>query len=397
MLGVEIVALALEGWDGFVDLKRWEFRFVSDSGSGLTELLRGDVSAAWARAIRNAGALRAQVGGWPASIGFTAAATIAVVSLMRRGQTRRAWPLSLFVAAATLLLWWVGMSPSARLRHAVPGLVLLSAGLALSIAGASRRWALAIGIATAIGVAPSFPTLWRMVPREWPGASRRVVAMRTTAAWLERRERDVPVLAGWWASVVDLEYLLSTPDNFSPVRGVAPGDVPRALVVMNERWMMAREDHRRQPLEELIQFCDAQLVLDAAPYFVYRCSSRGLEAGGEGQRCFDADWYRRAYPKATGKPIGGAADPWRHWVEIGRHDSRITAWDPDAPPLGCDVLPHDRPACFDEAWYLRAYPDVAAAVASGRIRSGYQHWMLQGREVESRRPFDPAHPPAGCE
>jgi hypothetical protein len=35
---------------------------------------------------------------------------------------------------------------------------------------------------------------------------------------------------------------------------------------------------------------------------------------------------------------------------------------------------------FDEAWYLRKYPDVAAAVARGGWKSGYEHYSHTGRE-----------------
>jgi len=40
---------------------------------------------------------------------------------------------------------------------------------------------------------------------------------------------------------------------------------------------------------------------------------------------------------------------------------------------------------FDEDWYLRVYPDVAAGVSRGDVRSGHEHYMRWGRE-EGRLP-----------
>lgn len=40
---------------------------------------------------------------------------------------------------------------------------------------------------------------------------------------------------------------------------------------------------------------------------------------------------------------------------------------------------------FDEAWYLNRYPDVARAVRSGEIPSGYQHYIRHGK-AEGRLP-----------
>lgn len=44
------------------------------------------------------------------------------------------------------------------------------------------------------------------------------------------------------------------------------------------------------------------------------------------------------------------------------------------------------PPDFDETYYLRQNPDVAAAVADGRIPSGYDHYMRYGRREGRNRP-----------
>lgn len=50
--------------------------------------------------------------------------------------------------------------------------------------------------------------------------------------------------------------------------------------------------------------------------------------------------------------------------------------------------PDDLPTDFDESAYLAANPDVAAAVAAGRIGSGADHWRANGRA--EGRPLTPA-------
>jgi len=42
---------------------------------------------------------------------------------------------------------------------------------------------------------------------------------------------------------------------------------------------------------------------------------------------------------------------------------------------------------FDEAWYLREYPDVRIAVEQGRFRSGLQHYLIHGHKEAKRQPM----------
>lgn len=93
-----------------------------------------------------------------------------------------------------------------------------------------------------------------------------------------------------------------------------------------------------------------------------------IDLAAEGRRHVDADWYRAAYPAA------GAADPVAHWLESGaRAGNSPNAW-------------------FDELWYRRANPDVAAAIADDRLHSAFAHWLAIGaRELRAPGPWlDPA-------
>jgi alpha-beta hydrolase superfamily lysophospholipase len=75
----------------------------------------------------------------------------------------------------------------------------------------------------------------------------------------------------------------------------------------------------------------------------------------------------------------------------GNHEHHLApdAWDEIARTIlaFCDRaergLPPERMP-FDEAFYLRAHPDVAAAVAAGKIESGEQHYLKHGRRERRR-------------
>ncbi len=51
---------------------------------------------------------------------------------------------------------------------------------------------------------------------------------------------------------------------------------------------------------------------------------------------------------------------------------------------GPGFSPASEMAVFDEADYLRRHPDVAAAVAEGRLSSGYAHFVSAGRAAKRR-------------
>jgi Ca2+-binding RTX toxin-like protein len=79
---------------------------------------------------------------------------------------------------------------------------------------------------------------------------------------------------------------------------------------------------------------------------------------------FDEAFYLRAYPDVAQNWSGSALD---HYRIYGIHEGR----DPNAG--------------FSEAAYLNLYPDVAAAVAAGQFANGYAHFLDFGR-TEGRSP-----------
>lgn len=77
---------------------------------------------------------------------------------------------------------------------------------------------------------------------------------------------------------------------------------------------------------------------------------------------FDEAYYLREYPAVAAAVQGGAfATGYDHYVEYGQHE-------------GYSPSPF-----WDESWYLEENPDVAAAVRSGKISSGFMQYYDYGQ------------------
>ncbi|NHN88817.1 glycosyltransferase [Acetobacter sp. LMG 1627] len=76
---------------------------------------------------------------------------------------------------------------------------------------------------------------------------------------------------------------------------------------------------------------------------------------------FDAEWYRARYRHALGDLVDASAEELAdHYVRVGKREK----FSPNR--------------FFDEAWYLQAHPDVAAAVEAGAFASGFDHYRSDG-------------------
>lgn len=82
---------------------------------------------------------------------------------------------------------------------------------------------------------------------------------------------------------------------------------------------------------------------------------------------FDADWYLRRYPDVAAAVQAGQTDARTHFETFGMHEGRSPG------PL------------FDTAFYLSRNPDVAAAVAAG-LTTPYEHFVHFGA-AEGRSPL----------
>jgi polygalacturonase len=77
---------------------------------------------------------------------------------------------------------------------------------------------------------------------------------------------------------------------------------------------------------------------------------------------FDEHYYLKMYPNvAAAVAKGEFATGYDHYIEYGQYE-------------GYSPSPY-----WDEAWYLKENPDVAAAVKAGTISSGFMHYYLYGQ------------------
>ena len=84
---------------------------------------------------------------------------------------------------------------------------------------------------------------------------------------------------------------------------------------------------------------------------------------------FDEKFYLRTYPDvAQAVASGSITDPHRHFIEVGFIEGRFGA----PPPV-------------DEEYYRATYQDVAAAIANADVISGADHYMRSGA-AEGRLP-----------
>ena len=84
---------------------------------------------------------------------------------------------------------------------------------------------------------------------------------------------------------------------------------------------------------------------------------------------FSEEFYRGAYPDiAQAVAAGRIPDLHRHFVETGFFEGRLGA----PPPV-------------DESYYRGLYKDVAAAIARGDVDSGAEHYLRSGA-AEGRVP-----------
>ena len=84
----------------------------------------------------------------------------------------------------------------------------------------------------------------------------------------------------------------------------------------------------------------------------------------------------------------------RHVAALRRYAAKTPLTAPHEARL---ALSHQLPVSWDERGYLTCYPDVAAEVLAGNLRSGYAHWLQTGyaerRALPQKPPDDADRPP----
>src|SRR2546427_2816590 len=86
-----------------------------------------------------------------------------------------------------------------------------------------------------------------------------------------------------------------------------------------------------------------------------------------GDECFDETFYLKANPDvAAAVHKGDFASGKAHYEAHGKAERRAA----------CAPKPVE--TCFDEAWYLKSNPDVVAAIKKGEFPSAKAHYAAHG-------------------
>lgn len=256
----ELAKLVLLGWRGYVEnLQAWWFFFRTGSkGDGYT-------------LTDNLAAYRSYFD-FPLVVVVGAIAVVGV--LLIAGERPASNVLRFFwlttAGAAIDLFWFVTAAPG-NARFALIGTMM--ALLAVSCVVLSRgKPVLVVLVAVACAIPLIAPPAQmrepvRFMATEGYGPVRRVENLQRAVHWLETHKTSQRFVGGWWATVVDLEYAMSTTGNFVPFGEVPPEEYSGRILVRNTTWAAFASS---PGFDEWEARC-TKVLLDAEPYLITQC------------------------------------------------------------------------------------------------------------------------------
>ena len=225
----------------------------------------------WARAAQRAGLLAHQFGPWTVAAAAAALALGAWASLRGPAPTRRTLAF-LTGGIAVNVVYWFFLS-SGWPRYLVMAAVLVAAIPAITLFAGDRRMALP---AAAIAGAIFFANAGRMHREGYgvadglhgllsPAAALRPASAQRAADFLLRHKGKDRLPTLWFATTVDMEYLLPGSLNFEMLRFGLPKCEQHGCTVAENR-IFRVPNHW---YEELLARCKP--ALEADPYVIYEC------------------------------------------------------------------------------------------------------------------------------
>lgn len=271
-LTFEAFKLADLGWEGYRQMKAEEARFMETSRqSGLSALFE-------AHPVDRVRAIGAH--NWQNLTAYFRTPWAAAAFLVAIGLglgARRRWlgrdspiPLVLTAMAAAYAAWWLSLSQGGRIRYLLIGLGLWCFGFVFDLfVGPFSLRKLALALAFCAAVLPKTENLdWILPPRPVFRPSPRTAAMLEARQFLEDHRDGRVIAADWWATGVDMEYLLAGSVNLVDHRSLAQLDAPRVLFFENARWIDLPQGVRDRWQEALERY-GAAPAFERAPYRIY--------------------------------------------------------------------------------------------------------------------------------
>jgi hypothetical protein len=234
-----------------------------------------DAAPIWERAAANSAIMTDAFGFGPLPL---VVAVGGLAWVMRRYADRRArgFFLLLLTSGAAHLLWYVVLSIG-NPRYAIIGLLLLAAAAACVALTTPPTISAVCGVCLVLlAIIPARSVVLEPVDAARDGElyrpSERVRRLEATADALADLDDGRPFVGGWWATVVDLEYMLPTVSNFVRVEEVDPREMRRGrYLVRNDAFVRFAPAPLFTTWEEA---CD-DVVVRARPYLVTRCPGNG--------------------------------------------------------------------------------------------------------------------------
>jgi hypothetical protein len=255
------------GWDGYLlNIKDFgTFLSATSGGTGAT-----DSASVWHRIVVNSAVLRDSYGFGPLLLIVVVAALCLLIQSSAERRTKTfCWLL--VAGGLTHILYFVTWSKG-NPRYALIGLLMLAAAAACAVlVNMPGRAAVAAAAIVALACLPAHSLLLGPVTFAAKGAFRpnqRVQNLEAAATFLTGVHHDKPLVGAWWATVVDLEYMLPTESNFVRVEDIDPKEMHRGrLLARNELWAVLAPSPLFTTWE---QTCN-KVLFDAKPYLVTAC------------------------------------------------------------------------------------------------------------------------------
>lgn len=275
----EAYKLANLGISEYQSLKVAEMAIVKSRGSGI-DGITGDEPFNYLHdtALRNwkvlTGYFRSE---WSAAA-FLLALVLGLLAKRRWLGQDSPIPLVMTGISSLYTIWWILLSDRGKIRYLLIalGLWVLSVVFDLFCDRVSAR-NLALALAFSVALLPRSQYLKRIAPPEpWFEPSQRTSAMLRTARFLEMYRNDRVLVADWWASGIEMEYLLDGTANLIPHWRLKDKEIP-LLFVECSKWIDFVPGVRNRWDKAIVRH-GVQEVFKEGPYRIYAFPPIGEEA-----------------------------------------------------------------------------------------------------------------------
>jgi hypothetical protein len=274
LLAFEIYKLIDLGPEAYLTITRAEVSFISGhGGSGVGAVLSDRIWREMTHTITNNWVTFTRYFEGPlfASLTLSGALAASVLAIRCRNELGR-FAFLLIVAFWLYFLWWLVLSNTGWIRHLLPALLLLCTAVATLVATLDTRVGRGLLlVAIMAGFAARALELPRNVsPTPWFNPSLRVQAMLMARDLLASKQQDYPLIADWWATAVDMEYLLDGTSNFLHINQMWTTG-KQCVLLYRHAWMINFSAEAAKRFDNAIANWGKTTLFERPPYSIILC------------------------------------------------------------------------------------------------------------------------------